>query len=942
MRSLNPLVWSRLGRRLAGLLAVGSLLPLLLLAVFQAHEQVGQRRAQQLAALAADSQALAQAVAARVAAADSLAAVLVSAHSGVASEVLRAAVRDSGVFASLRMDSADLEALPLVKLRGAEHRSALVALPRAADGAVVYIARRLGTGNGVGTTLAYFEIAPAWLWQDFDSAQRDALVVDSHGTLLRRATAVIDAPYAASVAEDATVAAARREPRARALAWTVRREEWQGQAAPLRGPSTLQIDAPWTVAVHAPAPQLISAAASLWAPPLAAATLAVVLLLAGVLALARRYLPALYGLQAAVGRVGRSDWRPLDVARHPDELRGVAAAINSAAARLDDEVRALQMLADIDRELLGATELEPVLDSILRRVNGVTRCDTVGIALLDTDSPTHARVYVAAAAPLDLPVARVEFDPDMIDSLVAADEAITVARCEELRHSFLAPLRELGSEFFWVWPMIVGSRLAAVLTIGFADAPAADPIVARRGAGFAERLAIALSKTAREERLYRQAHFDPLTSLPNRLLFRDRLEQELAAVSDGRARGALLYIDLDHFKRVNDSVGHAAGDQLLQIVAQRLRACVKEGDTVSRLAGDEFTVILRNVADSESAAVVAERIIDSIRVPVNLGGRDHFVQASIGIALFPDDGAAIDDLLRNADRAMYRAKELGRGRAVFFDRRLMLSRFETSHSGLYRALRRREFSLYYQPQYSLADGSLVGLEALLRWQTPRDGTRSPQEFIPAAETSGLIVDIGGWVLDAACSQFAIWREQGIAPARFAVNVSVQQLKSADFARSVRRVLDKYGIQPSLLEIEMTETVFADDAAGAAMRQLAELGVRLALDDFGTGYSSLNYLRQHPIHVIKIDRSFLEEVPGNDSSSTLAGTIISMAHALGKEVVAEGVERVEQLDFLRERGCDIAQGFYLAQPLPVADVTALLAARRGRDGDGVAEPMREAG
>jgi diguanylate cyclase (GGDEF)-like protein len=592
--------------------------------------------------------------------------------------------------------------------------------------------------------------------------------------------------------------------------------------------------------------------------------------------------------------------------------------------------------------LLGATELEPVLDSILRRVNGVTRCDTVGIALLDTDSPTHARVYVAAAAPLDLPVARVEFDPDMIDSLVAADEAITVARCEELRHSFLAPLRELGSEFFWVWPMIVGSRLAAVLTIGFADAPAADPIVARRGAGFAERLAIALSKTAREERLYRQAHFDPLTSLPNRLLFRDRLEQELAAVSDGRARGALLYIDLDHFKRVNDSVGHAAGDQLLQIVAQRLRACVKEGDTVSRLAGDEFTVILRNVADSESAAVVAERIIDSIRVPVNLGGRDHFVQASIGIALFPDDGAAIDDLLRNADRAMYRAKELGRGRAVFFDRRLMLSRFETSHSGLYRALRRREFSLYYQPQYSLADGSLVGLEALLRWQTPRDGTRSPQEFIPAAETSGLIVDIGGWVLDAACSQFAIWREQGIAPARFAVNVSVQQLKSADFARSVRRVLDKYGIQPSLLEIEMTETVFADDAAGAAMRQLAELGVRLALDDFGTGYSSLNYLRQHPIHVIKIDRSFLEEVPGNDSSSTLAGTIISMAHALGKEVVAEGVERVEQLDFLRERGCDIAQGFYLAQPLPVADVTALLAARRGRDGDGVAEPMREAG
>jgi diguanylate cyclase (GGDEF)-like protein len=448
----------------------------------------------------------------------------------------------------------------------------------------------------------------------------------------------------------------------------------------------------------------------------------------------------------------------------------------------------------------------------------------------------------------------------------------------------------------------------------------------RRGSDFAERLAIALSKTARDEHLYRQAHFDPLTALPNRLLFRDRLAQELASATDGRARGALLYIDLDHFKRVNDSVGHAAGDQLLQIVAQRLRACVKEGDTVARLAGDEFTVILRNVAEPESASVVAERIIDSLKLPVNLGGRDHFVQASIGITLFPDDGNTIEELLRNADGAMYRAKDLGRSRAVFFDRKLMMSRFDTTHSGLYRALRRREFSLFYQPQFSLVDGSLVGLEALLRWQTPRDGTRQPKDFIPAAETSGLIVDIGGWVLEAACAQYAVWREQGIAPRRLSVNVSVQQLKHAEFPRTVRRVLEKYGIPPAVIEIELTESVFADEVAGAAMRQLSELGLRLALDDFGTGYSSLNYLRQYPIDVVKIDRSFLEDVPVNASSATLAATIITMAHALGKEVVAEGVENVEQLDFLRERGCDLAQGFYLARPLPVAQINDLLQSR----------------
>jgi diguanylate cyclase (GGDEF)-like protein len=940
MRSLNFLVSSRLLRRLVLLVAACCLLPLLLLAGLQLHEYGARSRLRHAEVLSVEAEAMARLVTARLAAADSLAAVLAGASSASEPTALRAAVQASGVFNEVRLDSADLEALPSVRLRGDEVRSALVAMPRGDGAATVYIVRR--AAQGPDAALVYFELAPEWLWQDFDLARHDTLVMDSRGLLLRRAAVLIHDADGAAVAEDAAAAAARRESPGKALAWTLQRQEWQGRTVALRKPSRLQVEAPWSVAVHAPVPQSLAAPAASWLVPLLAAVLLLGSLYLVAVAVARHYLPSLHQLQAALSRIGRAGWVPLDASAQPAELRSIATAMNGAAALLDDEVRALRTLADIDRELLGATEIEPVLDSMLHRINGVTRSDTVGIALLDADSPTHARVYVAAASGADLPVARVEFDPDMIDSLVTADEAVTIARCEDLRHSFLAPLRELGSEFFWVWPVIVGSRLAAVLALGFRDTPAAESTAARRGGEFAGRLAIALSKTAREERLYRQAHFDPLTSLPNRLLFRDRLEQELAAVSEGRGRGALLYIDLDHFKRVNDTVGHAAGDQLLQIVAQRLRACVKEGDTVSRLAGDEFTVILRNVVDSESAAVVAERIIDSIRVPVSLGGRDHFVQASVGIALFPDDAAAIDELLRNADRAMYRAKEQGRGRAVFFDRRLMHSRFEPSHSGLYRALRRREFSLYYQPQYSLADGSLVGLEALLRWQTPREGTRTPQEFIPAAETSGLIVDIGGWVLEAACAQYSIWREQGIAPARFAVNVSVQQLKSAEFPRAVRRTLDKYGLPPALLEIELTESVFADDVAGGTMRQLAELGVRLALDDFGTGYSSLNYLRQHPIDVIKIDRTFLEEVPSNESSATLTGTIISMAHALGKEVVAEGVERVEQLDFLRERGCDVAQGYYLAQPLPVADVTALLAAGHRRTQGDPAPAMREAG
>lgn len=941
MRLWNLIAGSTVCRRLALLLTACALTPLIVAVLLFARDASVRTGDMHEQSLSADASALAQAVATRVAAADALAAVLAARIDPADAVATQREAQSTGLFDRVLVAEAEIAAVPPVRFAARDARAALVTLVSGKGKGSVYIARRLGTGGDAGP-IAYFEIAPRWLWQDIDRHERGALVVDAAGRVMRRSAGGPPMPDVAHVAEDAAAGAGWGAGRLQSLSWHAGQQPWSGVAAPIRWPAMLSVDAAWTVVVYEPALPAGAGFAELMPASAAALLVALALVLGLVLWLGGRSLPALLEIESAIARIGAGRFVRLDRDRQPVEFVGLADAVNAAGTRIEDEIRALEILGEIDRQLLAATELEPVLDSILQRVTEVTRCSTVGIALLDGDSPTHGRVYAASAARLDLPVSRVEFDPEMIDSLVAAGEGMTVARCEEGRHSFLMPLRELGCEFFWIWPVIAGERLAAVLAIGFLEAPAPDPRIARRGSCFAERLAIALSKTARDEHLYRQAHFDPLTSLPNRLLFRDRLEQELASTSDGRGRGALLYIDLDFFKRVNDSVGHAAGDQLLQIVAQRLRACVKEGDTVARLAGDEFTIILRNVPDPESAAVVAERIIDSIKMPVNLGGRDHHVQASVGITLFPDDASGIEELMRNADRAMYRAKQLGRGRAVFFDRSLMTSRFETSHSGLYRALRRREFSLYYQPQFSLVDGRLSGLEALLRWQTPRDGTRTPGEFIPAAETSGLIVDIGGWVLEAACAQYAVWREQGIAPPRLSVNVSVQQLKSAEFPRTIRRTLDKYGIAASIIEIELTESVFADEVAAAAIRQLRDLGVRLALDDFGTGYSSLMYLRQHPIDVIKIDRSFLEEVPLDESAATLTGTIITMAHALGKEVVAEGVEQVEQLDFLRERGCDYAQGFYLARPLTVAQVSDLLQAQHGFRDPGDASALREAG
>jgi EAL domain-containing protein (putative c-di-GMP-specific phosphodiesterase class I) len=336
--------------------------------------------------------------------------------------------------------------------------------------------------------------------------------------------------------------------------------------------------------------------------------------------------------------------------------------------------------------------------------------------------------------------------------------------------------------------------------------------------------------------------------------------------------------------------------------------------------------VLRSVGSPEGARATANRIIEALQMPVAIAGRDHFVRASVGVTMFPDDGNSIEELTRNADLAMYQAKEGGRGRVVFYSRVMENGQIAVVESSLLRAMRKQEFLMHYQPQYSMADGSLVGVEALLRWQPPRQPLRLPGEFIGVAEQSGLIIELGAWVIETACGQLAAWRKQGIAPSRMAINVSVNQLRQADFPGLVRRVISKAQLPPEMIELEITESVFADDEARQSLQQLAAVGVRLALDDFGTGYSSLGFLREHPVQAIKMDRSFVEDVVTSPTAATLAETIISMAHALGKQVIAEGVETLEQLDFLRRRHCDIAQGFFFARPMNAAGIADILSAR----------------
>jgi len=762
--------------------------------------------------------------------------------------------------------------------------------------------------------------------QDFARglAGRYLVVLDGSGSALYSNTAVPDellqlfhrrAGTSAAVTGDTTL-----------LAWFASGREWRGAMTflPPNDPAdTFNRD---SVVVFAPEPASDVTLSELLPGALLILALSVAVSFAAAVLIGERYLPSLRTLHRGLTRLRerRFETVPRLTVR---ELAPLEQEFNAMVHSLERDWRAFEVLGEVDRALLAASEIDRALDVVLPKFRELTHSHCVGVVLLDPTAHSHGRLFMAALNAEELPVQRVTFDSAMLATVRETPGGLTVMRIEEQRHAFLLSMRDAGAEFFWIWPVVDEDRLAAMLVVGYHGEPARDPAVADYGAAFAERLRAVLSNSARDERLYRQAHYDPLTQLPNRALFRDRLAQELAAAASGLTRGALMYVDLDHFKRVNDTLGHSAGDQLLSIVAHRLKACTKEGDTVARLGGDEFTVLLRNVGDAETTRNIADRVVRSLALPASLGGRDYQMRASVGVTLFPDDGTELEDVIRQADLAMYRAKAQGRGRAIFFEREMKERRPSFTDSGLHRALRRREFGLYYQPQFSLTDGRLCGVEALLRWQTRYDGIKLPGEFIPAAEHSGLITDIGSFVLDPACAQYAEWTRAGIAPRSFSVNVSVQQLKDQNFSKLVQKSLQQHGIQPASLEIELVESVMADAEVEQSLAAVTRLGVRLALDDFGTGYSSLNYLRRYPVHTVKLDRSFLDEVPQNDPAGALVESVITMAHTLGKRVTAEGVETGEQLDFLRTHGCDAAQGFYLARPMSAAALTEILESRR---------------
>ncbi len=641
----------------------------------------------------------------------------------------------------------------------------------------------------------------------------------------------------------------------------------------------------------------------------------------------RRIMFPLERLVGATRRLARYEFGEKVNVDTKDEFGELGDSFNIMAARLEKQFNILKVLSDIDHLILTYPDLDVVLANIFDTAHKIISCDFMVITLLDKSDTTAGWTYIKDVGDnRPAVVEKAKLPSSEVNQLLTYEDV----KLQDLKTQPLQCLQTIinqGVTTAQTCPILLNGGLRAIFSLGYRSdltEKVEEPDSVR---DIIDRLAVALATADRDEKLYRQAHFDFLTDLPNRQLFNDRLEQHIIRARRNKERAAILYIDLDRFKNINDSLGHASGDKLLRKVAERMRNCVRETDTVSRLGGDEFVILLSSVSSPKDAGYIAEHIISEISRPYVINAREIFINASVGIVIYPEDGVDNKSLLAHADAAMYHAKESGRGRYKFFEESMnkeLVHRIEME-TALRHALERDEFCLYYQPQIDLGSGRVNAVEALIRWNHPDIGLVTPAQFISLAEDCGLIEPIGEWVLQNACSQFQEWRKKNIAPEKLAVNISSRQFMRENFIDTVEKTISSTGMLPQSLELEITESLLLDESVNtkSMFNKLCAMGVQLAIDDFGTGYSSLGYLKRFSVHTLKIDRAFTRDIPGDEQATTLTLSIIAMAHALNMEVVAEGVEFREQLELLREHKCDFVQGNYFSVPLTADDLVRYL-------------------
>jgi diguanylate cyclase (GGDEF)-like protein/PAS domain S-box-containing protein len=500
-----------------------------------------------------------------------------------------------------------------------------------------------------------------------------------------------------------------------------------------------------------------------------------------------------------------------------------------------------------------------------------------------------------------------------------------------------------GLRSVFAFPILVGEEFYGVIDLLAREPRQPDPALIGTVHTIGSQIGQFIARKTAEQNLRFFASHDPLTRLFNRNMFNDRLHQALAQAGRHERSLALLFIDLDGFKLVNDTVGHSAGDVLLAELANRLRASLREGDVISRMGGDEFVVLIEEFTDPGQVAEVAKKVLETVARPFTLQGREFRVTASLGISIYPDDGKDADTLVKNADMAMYLVKQQGKNSFRFFSPQMNVHLTErlSLESGLRRAIELGELTLLYQPRVSVRDGQVTGVEALMRWQHPTQGMIGPGEFIPVAEDAGLIAAIGEWALHSACRQARAWRDQNLPLLRVAVNLSQKQFLQESLIQVVREALHRAALEPSRLELEITEEMVIrnPERASRLLAQLREAGVRVVVDGFGTGYSSLSYLRRLPIDCVKIDHSLIAELPREADAAALTRGVIAMAHSLGLTVIAEGVETREQWEFLREQGCEEMQGNYYSAPVTADIVPGIVRQPAATGGRATVQPLR---
>ena len=675
---------------------------------------------------------------------------------------------------------------------------------------------------------------------------------------------------------------------------------------------------PWYIVVSEPRTDALAALATFnrIVPQVVALSAALIVLLS--ITQIRRTLGPLKQLLAGTQRIGEQDFDARVEVTGEDEFGALGEAMNAMAERLGRQFNRLRTLAQVDSLILSSQEIGRVLETVLGHVQALLPGGAVSVLLIDTEDPSHGRLH--------RPTAPAGTGGGLHRVPVHASLRAVLAERPEGWITDVTALRDLGLDGVFddgppgqqlhIMPLAHGGETAGALLSALPRGSETERATLALSE-LAGRLSVALVAGQRERELFQRAHFDALTGLPNRQLYYDRLGQAVAQARREEHRLAVLFIDLDGFKNVNDSVGHWAGDALLAETARRLTSALRDGDTVARLGGDEYAVILPRVETALEAEAMADSILSAVAKPFAVEGQESFVTASIGITLFPEDGLTAEELLRKADTAMYSAKDGGRARAAFFARE-MDDRVQERHeltTDLRTALDHGELFLLYQPQVAFRDRRIVGVEALLRWRHPKRGLVPAGVFVPILEDIGMIETVGSWVLRTALTDYAAWRQDGLSVARVAVNVSARQLASPGFVPFVKTALRGAGLTGEHLEVELTEaTLIADaEAANTKLKELAELGVRVALDDFGTGYSSLGYLNDLVCDTLKIDRAFVINLP-DERSTAIVRAILAVAKTLGKEVVAEGIESVMQLRQLEMLGCDVAQGYLFSRPL----------------------------